>query len=67
MMQMSSVGDSGAGLQDLNLHGLLLGRQVKAAHNLGLPVLERCYLTGFLALQLWPMEQIETHPEGSHA
>ena len=44
-----------------------LVRQVKAAHNLGLPVLERYYLTGFLALQLWLMEQIEIGPEDSHA
>lgn len=43
-----------------------LARQVKAAHNLGLPVLERYYLTGFLALQLWLMEQIETDSEASH-
>ena len=44
-----------------------LARQVKAAHNLGLPVLERYYLVGFLALQLWLMEQIETHPERKEA
>ncbi len=43
-----------------------LKRQVKAAHNLGLPVLERYYLTGFLALQLWLMEQIEIDSEASN-
>ena len=40
-----------------------LARQVKAAHNLGLPVLERYYLMGFLSLQLWLMEQMETDRE----
>lgn len=43
-----------------------LRRQVRAAHSLGLPVLERYYLTGFLALQLWLMEQIETDSEALH-
>lgn len=41
-----------------------LARQVKAAHNLGLPVLERYYLTGYLALQLWLMEQMEPAVQG---
>lgn len=41
-----------------------LKRQIKAAHRLGLLPIERYYLTGFLSLQLWLLEQIEI-PEGS--
>lgn len=41
-----------------------LARQVKAAHNLGLPVLERYYLVGYFALELWLMEQIEPAAQG---
>lgn len=33
-----------------------LGRQVRAAHNLGLPLLERYYSTGWLSFRLWRME-----------
>lgn len=33
-----------------------LGRQARAAHNLGLPLLERYYSTGWLSFRLWRME-----------
>ena len=55
------------GMRKLSHAEHYLQRQVKAARSLGLPVLERYYLTGFLALQLWLMEEIETCPEDSHA
>src|SRR5207248_10764880 len=34
-----------------------LGRQARAAYNLGLPILEHYYLTSWLALKLWGMER----------
>ena len=34
-----------------------LARQAKAAHNLGVRSLEHYYLTSFLALKLWRMNQ----------
>ena len=36
-----------------------LARQSRAAHNLGLPVLENYYLVGCLALRLWRLERFE--------
>lgn len=44
-----------------------LKRQIKAAHCLGLLPMERYYLTGFLSLQLWLLEQMEIRPERKEA
>jgi len=35
-----------------------LGRQARAAHNLGVPFLEHYYNVGYLALRLWRMEKL---------
>jgi hypothetical protein len=42
-----------------------LARQSRAAHNLGLPMLEHYYLTSYLALKLWRMERFESQNGGA--
>lgn len=53
-----------SGLRRLRHVERYLKHQVTAARALGLPPMERYYLTGFLSLQLWLLGQIEI-PEGS--
>jgi hypothetical protein len=40
-----------------------LGRQARAAHNLGVPDLERVYNIAFLSLRTWRIATFEQHPE----
>jgi len=40
-----------------------LARQAKAAHNLGVGMLEHYYLASYLALKLWRMERFEANLE----